>query len=279
VSKTGRNLAAVAVLLVVVFGSAACAPQQSSFGASPQQSGTPSSTASTAPSTTASAKPGSTPVSTPSATKTPAATTGFNKHQKSINDPKSYWVVVNKLRPLKPKTYSPSDIINVPVAHDNPPRMRKTAGDQLVKMFKAAKKAGAGSMQIQSAWRPYQTQVSVYAGWVARLGKKQADRQSARPGYSEHQTGLAVDISPVPLKCALAACFGKTPQGKWLAANAWKYGYLLRYPSDKEKVTGYEYEPWHFRFIGNTLAAELHKVHVKTLEEFFGLSAAPNYAN
>jgi D-alanyl-D-alanine carboxypeptidase len=225
------------------------------------------------------ATPSDTPTPTPTSTDPSLNADGsFNMDYKSTSDPNSTWVVVNKLRPLKPKDYSPADIINVPVAHDNPPRMRKSAGDWLVKMFAAAKKEGAGEMQIQSAWRPYDVQVSVYAGWVSSLGKKQADLQSARPGFSEHQTGLAVDISPVPLSCALAACFGQTKQGKWLAANAWRFGYLLRYPKDKTPVTGYTYEPWHFRYIGQILATELHDKHVTTLEEFFGFPAAPDYA-
>jgi D-alanyl-D-alanine carboxypeptidase len=120
--------------------------------------------------------------------------------------------------------------------------------------------------------------VRVYNGWVSSLGQAQADAQSARPGFSEHQTGLSVDISPVPLSCALDACFGATPQGRWLADNAWRFGYLLRYPADKTPVTGFTYEPWHFRYIGVELATEMHNTGVTTLEEFFGLPAAPDYA-
>ena len=152
------------------------------------------------------------------------------------------------------------------------------ASAALVAMFAAGAAEGAGQMQIQSSYRSYADQVSVYNGWVRSAGQAQADRQSARPGYSEHQTGLAVDISPVPLKCARAACGGQTPQGLWLAANAWRFGYLLRYPADKTQITGYEYEPWHFRYIGIPLATELHNEGVETLEEFFGLPAAPDYA-
>jgi len=146
-------------------------------------------------------------------------------------------------------------------------------------MFAAGAAEGAGQMQVQSSYRSYPVQVEVYDGWVSSLGKAQADRQSARPGYSEHQTGLAVDISTVPLNCSLAACFGTTAQGEWLAANAWRFGYLLRYPADKTAITGYEYEPWHFRYIGIALATELHKEGVETLEEFFGLPPAPDYAH
>jgi D-alanyl-D-alanine carboxypeptidase len=145
-------------------------------------------------------------------------------------------------------------------------------------MFAAAADEDGGQMQVQSAWRSYDVQVSVYAGWVSSLGQKQADAQSARPGFSEHQTGLAVDISSVPLQCSLAACFGDTDQGKWLAENAWRFGYLLRYPADKVDVTGFTYEPWHYRFIGETLATEMHNEGVTTLEEFFDLPDAPDYA-
>ncbi len=90
---------------------------------------------------------------------------------------------------------------------------------------------------------------------------------------------LAADIGSVPLQCTLAACFGQTTQGKWLAANAWRFGFLLRYPADKVAVTGYEYEPWHFRYIGVQLSTEMHNTGVTTLEEFFGLPPAPDYAH
>jgi D-alanyl-D-alanine carboxypeptidase len=135
-------------------------------------------------------------------------------------------------------------------------------------------------MEAQSAYRSYAAQSADHASLVARDGLKVADNESARAGYSEHQTGLAVDIAPVPSNgCNLELCFGTTPQGKWLAANAYKYGFLLRYPADKVAVTGYQYEPWHFRWIGVPLATEMHDDGVQTLEEFFDLPAAPAYAN
>ncbi|MCU1523284.1 MAG: hypothetical protein JWO18_178 [Microbacteriaceae bacterium] len=196
----------------------------------------------------------------------------------SIDDPTSIWVVENKLRPLNPPTYVPPDLVETPVAHLNPPTLRKEAADAMVAMFAAAKAEGAGGMQLQSAYRSYAVQVKVYNGYVGSLGRARADAQSARPGFSEHQTGLAADISALPLTCALAACFGQTPQGMWLAANAYRFGFLLRYPADKTPVTGFIYEPWHFRYIGVPLATEMHDTGVTTLEEFFGLPAAPEYA-
>ncbi|HSW74562.1 MAG TPA: M15 family metallopeptidase, partial [Candidatus Saccharimonadales bacterium] len=114
--------------------------------------------------------------------------------------------------------------------------------------------------------------------YVAAQGKSVADSQSARPGYSEHQTGLAADLGGTSdPSCNVADCFADTVEGKWLAANAYKYGFLIRYPADKVNVTGYIYEPWHIRYIGASLSTEMHKSHIETLEEFFGLPAAPSY--
>lgn len=225
------------------------------------------------------------PLTTGSATATTAPTAAadkpksfFNKKQFSLDDPTSIWVVADKLRPLNPKNYVPPDLIETPVANVNPPTLRKEAAGAMVQMFAAAKAEGAGDMTLQSAYRSYNVQVNVYNGYVNSAGQAGADAQSARPGFSEHQTGLAADISALPLKCALAACFGDTPQGKWLVANAYRFGYLLRYPADKVAITGYMYEPWHFRYIGVALATEMHDKGVTTLEEFFGLPAAPDYA-
>jgi D-alanyl-D-alanine carboxypeptidase len=203
----------------------------------------------------------------------------FNKKALSIDDPTSIWVVADKLRPLNPVNYVPPDLVETPVPHLNPPTLRKAAADAMVAMFAAAKAEGAGGMQLQSAYRSYAVQVNVYNGYVRSAGQAGADAQSARPGTSEHQTGLAADISALPLKCALAACFGQTPQGIWLAANAYRFGFLLRYPADKVPITGYMYEPWHFRYIGVDLSTEMHNTGFTTLEEFFGLPAAPDYAH
>jgi D-alanyl-D-alanine carboxypeptidase len=223
------------------------------------------------------AKP--TPSAKPTASATPTPTpAGFNKTAHSIDDPTSTWLVVDKLRPLNPVAFVPPDLTAAPVRHLNPPTLRAAAADAIAAMFAAAKAEGAGEMQLQSAYRSYALQGAVYAGYVARQGKAGADSQSARPGFSEHQTGLAADISTLPLTCALAACFGDTHQGIWLVANAYRFGYILRYPADKTSVTGFIYEPWHFRFVGVELASEMHQTGITTLEEFFDLPPAPTYA-
>jgi len=238
-------------------------------------SGIPSPSSSAQPSAPVTPLPKPPIVAEPSAPAVPA----FDKGARSIDDPSSYWVVSDKTRALNPVDWTPPDIVSVPVKAQNPARLRKAAADALVVMFAASAAEGAGQQQVQSAWRAYDVQVRVYNGWVASLGQAQADAQSARPGFSEHQTGLAVDISPVPLSCVLQACFGGTPQGQWLAANSWRFGYVLRYPADKVAVTGFTYEPWHFRYVGVELATEMHNTGVTTLEEFFGLPAAPDYAH
>jgi len=155
-------------------------------------------------------------------------------------------------------------------------QMRDAAATALEHMFAAAETAGY-KLQISTAYRGYAYQKTLYDSYVKSQGQTAADQGSARPGYSEHQTGWAVDIRNQANTCSLEACFGETPDGKWLAANAYKYGFLLRYPADKVSVTGYEYEPWHFRYIGTDLSNEMHAKHIETMEEFFNVSGGTTY--
>ncbi|MEO8263284.1 MAG: M15 family metallopeptidase [Pseudolysinimonas sp.] len=202
----------------------------------------------------------------------------FDRRQFSIDDPASLWVVVNKLRPLNPADYAAPDLVQTPVPHVNDPTLRQEAADQIVAMFAAYTAQTGNQMQAQSAYRSYGVQVNVYNGWVNQLGQEGADLTSARPGHSEHQTGLAMDISAVPNTCALDQCFADTNQGQWLAANAYQWGFILRYPNGMTGITGYEFEPWHYRYVGVALATEMHNTGIATLEEFFSLPAAPTYA-
>jgi zinc D-Ala-D-Ala carboxypeptidase len=146
-------------------------------------------------------------------------------------------------------------------------------------MFHAALDQIGVQLVAQSGYRSYSVQVRAYQYYVDQLGVAGADLTSARPGFSEHQTGLAMDILDTVSGCSTdGLCFANTAAGQWLAANAWQWGWILRYPADKTQVTGYEYEPWHFRYVGVPLATEMHTAGVETLEEFFGLPAAPDYA-
>jgi D-alanyl-D-alanine carboxypeptidase len=139
------------------------------------------------------------------------------------------------------------------------------------------RKAGFGDLFIQSAYRSYDYQRSVHAGAVSRLGLRVGEALSARPGHSEHQTGLAADIGDISGQCAVQTCFADMQAGQWLAANAWKFGFVLRYPNGYIDITGYEFEPWHYRFVGTDLSTEMHNTGTPTLEQFFGLDAAPRY--
>jgi zinc D-Ala-D-Ala carboxypeptidase len=201
----------------------------------------------------------------------------FNRAALSIDDPASVWVVVNKKRPLVPVNFIPPDLVEVPVAHVWSPQLRAEASAATVALFAAASAEAGLQLQSQSAYRSYDDQVSVYTAEAAAHGQAKADTDTARPGFSEHQTGLVIDISSVPAVCALQACFGDTPHGQWLSANAWRFGFLLRYPADKTAVTGYTFEPWHFRYVGTQLSTEMHATGVTTLEEFFALPPAPAY--
>lgn len=122
-----------------------------------------------------------------------------------------------------------------------------------------------------STYRSFEYQTTLYDRYVARDGKKAADTYSARPGYSEHQTGLAFDIGEVNFEQHFASSsFGETGAGKWVAANAHRFGFVMRYPKGKEQITGYMHESWHFRYVGTEIADEIFKQKL-TLEEYLGI--------
>ncbi|WP_422122196.1 D-alanyl-D-alanine carboxypeptidase family protein [Planococcus sp. X10-3] len=119
-----------------------------------------------------------------------------------------------------------------------------------------------------SVFRDFNRQKELYDGYVAKDGEEKADRYSARPGFSEHQTGLAFDIGETGQEQHWAkATFGETEAGKWVAENAHRFGFILRYPEDKEQLTGYMHESWHFRYVGVQVATEIFEADI-TLEEY-----------
>lgn len=215
-------------------------------------------------------------------TNTDTTAVGFAKSKYSLTDPASIWVITNKQRPLNPKTYAPSDLVvpNIPLRSNitsTEKQVRQPMATALETMVAAAKTEGLG-LNLQSGYRSYSFQVSLYNRYVQQQGQAAADSQSARPGYSEHQTGLAADLGSISHpECDVEECFGTTAEGKWLAANAYKYGFMIRYPQGLQNITGYIYEPWHVRYVGVDLATELHNAGVQTLEQFFGTGAATDY--
>lgn len=223
------------------------------------------------------------PVSTsknePAASGSPSTPAAFDKGRYSINDAASPWVVVNKGRVL-PSDYVPANLVdpNVPLrlAASSPEmHLRADAASALETMFSDAKQQGLNFM-LASGYRPYTEQVYLYSYYVSHDGQAAADASSARAGHSEHQTGLAADVEPAGRSCEVEQCFADTPEGKWLAANAHKYGFIIRYPKGQENQTGYEYEPWHVRYVGTDLAAQIYKAGA-SLEQYFGLAYYADY--
>jgi len=190
-----------------------------------------------------------------------------------FDDPTSLTVVVNKARPL-PSTYAPTDLRR-PAGVGNTLPLRAIAASAAERM--AADMAAVGiQLRMSSGYRSYSRQQTLYNGFVAREGVAGADEHSARPGHSEHQTGLAADFDD-GAGCNLNVCFQNTAGGRWLAENAWKYGFILRYGDGWQPTVGYRFEPWHYRFVGEVAAAEMHERGIRTLEEYAGLPAAPGY--
>ena len=176
---------------------------------------------------------------------------------------------------LLPANYVPKDLVEPKVrfsseTHDDKRKMRKMAAKALEKMFHAAEKKNVILCGV-SGYRSYERQKSIYNRNVALHGKKATDALSAKPGSSEHQTGLTIDVSASSVSYLLTQRFADTKEGKWLAKNAHKYGYIVRYPKGKAKITGYSFEPWHIRFVGVTVATYLYKNKL-TLEEYYGVS-------
>ncbi|MDU0344938.1 M15 family metallopeptidase [Microbacterium sp. KSW2-29] len=196
----------------------------------------------------------------------------------SLSDPDREWLVVNKQRPLDPIDYYPGDLVmpsNVRALEQS--ALRAAPAEALSAMVRAASDAGAGEIGYLSAFRSYSTQQSTYAGRVAVGGVAEADRESARPGFSEHQTGKAVDIVPCNGSCGTLDDVAASAQGAWVREHAWEFGFITRYAEGREDYSGYEPEAWHLRYIGPELAQAYHEGGYTTLEEFFGLPAAPTY--
>lgn len=160
-------------------------------------------------------------------------------------------LIANKKYPL-PKDYAPG-------------KLDDTVQAALAEMQKAAARDGL-SLYVVSGYRSYDYQGQLYRNYCARDGQAAADRYSARPGYSEHQTGLAFDLN------STSNSFAGTPEAKWIAAHAQEYGFIVRYPQGKESLTGYQYEPWHLRYLGKELAKAVYDSGL-CLEEYLGIAS------
>jgi D-alanyl-D-alanine carboxypeptidase len=200
------------------------------------------------------------------------------RRNNAVDQAGSIWAVVNKGRQL-PASYGPKLVVapvELRLPNSDPEMSVRTEISQpLEKLFTAAKNNNL-QLLLVSGYRSYSEQAQVYSHNISQLGQQTADSQSARAGHSEHQTGLAVDLGVISRQCELQVCFASTAEGKWLSQNSYKYGFILRYPADKTNITGFSYEPWHFRYIGTDLSYKLHS-NGQTLEQYFNLPIFTDY--
>ncbi|ELT43578.1 M15 family metallopeptidase, partial [Arthrobacter nitrophenolicus] len=178
-----------------------------------------------------------------------------------------------------PAAYAPADLVRPAVAmtaSGEAALLNSTTAAAAEAMFAAAARDGV-SMVLASGYRSYATQVATYNSYVAARGQADADTASARPGYSEHQTGWAFDIADGNGACGFQPCFADQPAAVWAKANGHRFGFVVRYPWMFHPITGYYYEPWHLRYIGVEAATDMASKGIFTLEEYFGVEAAPGY--
>lgn len=182
-------------------------------------------------------------------------------------------ILVNKESAYLPDNYVPADLVRPKVRFSfgdqdiEKSYMKKDAAKALETMFKQAEFEGIYLFAV-SGYRSYKRQTAVFQAEVNAKGKDKAVEAVALPGQSEHQTGLAMDISAGSVNYTLTQAFEDTDEGKWLRDNAHKFGFILRYPKGKENITKYKYEPWHFRYVGKESAKTIYENNW-TLEEFF----------
>lgn len=230
-------------------------------------------------------RPAATPTPQPTAQKTvqtepakkelllPEATTAIPLplDKTLLTSPGGRLALVNKQKPVD-LDYAPTDLVIPDVTHrtDKPAEeimVRNVVAKPLADMFMAAKVEKL-DLLLGSAYRSSKLQEMYFNSYAAASGLEEAEKYSAHPGTSEHQLGLAVDISTTDRVCYLEKCFETSAAGKWLAANAHRYGFILRYPDGKAETTGYNYEPWHFRYLGVNIATAIFESGL-TYEEAF----------
>ena len=188
----------------------------------------------------------------------------FYKNIELIKNPDDILTLVNKNNKL-PSIYIPADLVEIPTSMSyNGKFVRKEVLDAFSKLWKEAKK-NKYKITIVSAYRDYEYQNKLFKQYVQEKGLKYALNCSAKAGHSEHQTGLAIDVMGSNGDYNL---FDESNEFNWMKEHAHKYGFILRYPKGKEHITGFKYEPWHYRYIGTTLATYLYENNL-TLEEYF----------
>ena len=195
--------------------------------------------------------------------------TGVQQGRCQITDDKTaYQIAVRQLEQRQEGTYVDGILIvnkSYPLSADYDPGLQPITKDAFQKLSDAAAQEGL-DLYIGSDYRDYAYQVKIYNNYCEIYGSEQADSFSARPGYSEHQTGLTIDCNTID------DAFGETAEATWLAEHCADYGFIIRFPDGKENITGYQYEPWHIRYVGVDTAKEIMSQGL-TLEEYLGVQS------
>lgn len=187
-----------------------------------------------------------------------------------VSHPEVIPVLVNKVNKL-PESYEPKDLIDPDIPfifkeNSEKRKLRMKAAEAIETLFAAAKRDGVDLLGV-SAYRSHSAQKALFNHYVTVDGYKLASTYSAIPGTSEHETGLAIDVTGGDGTCAAEECFEGTEEAEWLQNHAAKYGFIIRYPKGKDAITGYQYEPWHLRYVGKTIAKQIMSRDI-TLEEY-----------
>lgn len=194
-----------------------------------------------------------------------------NELPEELTSRSSILLYVNETHPL-PADYVPDDMskINIP-STGAAIELRKEAGKKAQEMLKAAKEDDI-DIYLTAGYRSYKNQEELYASYVSLLGEARASALVEKGGCSEHQTGLSIDITNDPSGAQLNEEFADTDVYKWMSKNAYKYGYILRFPKGKKYITGLSFQPWHYRYVGTKTAKKMHKKDKNiTFEEYFGI--------
>lgn len=216
----------------------------------------------------------------PTGTGDPALTNSdLPSRDEVVTTPESIFCLVNKEYSL-PSDYVPEDLVKPNVSfsinyESEKQLLRKAAAEALEELFQDANEQNL-ELTAVSGYRSYERQKEIYENNLKTRGTSHTNQYSAKPGYSEHQTGLVMDVSCKSENYDLQESFGDTPEGIWLAENAHLYGYIIRYPEDKCEITGYAYEPWHIRYVGVPLATYLYD-NKMTLDEYYHYEPSYNY--